>query len=882
MPILATKLYVPPRRSRVVLRPRLDERLNEGLRRRLTLVSAPAGFGKTTLIAEWVAGCALPVAWLSLDEGDSDPGRFLTYLVAALRNVAPGVGETVLATFESPQPPPIESVLTPLINDLAAAPTDFVLVLDDYHSVEAKPVDDAVAFLVENLPPQMHVVIATREDPALPLARLRARAELNEVRASDLRFTPAEGAAFLNQVMDLGLSTAEVDALETTTEGWIAGLQLAAISLQGHEDAAAFIRSFSGSHRFVLDYLVAEVLGRQSPGVAGFLLRTSTLDRLCGPLCDAVTRDPSMPGQQTLEELERANLFIVPLDGERRWYRYHHLFRDLLRQRLGQSEPIAVVDELHGRASRWYEDNDLEVEAFRHAAAGHDIERAERLIKGKGLPLYARGALAPIVAWLSSVPAEVLDAWPSLRIVYANVLLGGGQTVGIAEMLDAAEAALETGADDETTRDLLGQIAGTRAMLALSQHRADVMIAESKRALELLRPDNAPARGSVAWTLGYAYEVLGERAEAREAYGEALSISRATGNRFGLMASSLGMGGIRELDNELRLAAETYEDTIRLAADLPYPAISEAHLGLGRIFYEWNDLDAAWERGQTGLGLARQLQNTDRPAACQVLLAHVKLAQGDLDETARILAEAERSVREHDFVREAPRVAGARAMVCLRRGDVDEAAQLAEEFDLPLVRARTHLARGEAEAALSALEPYRRQAESRAWPDDRLRALVLQALAHRAAGDTAEALSRLGEAMEMGEREGFVRLFVDEGGLMARLLREAAAEGLHRGYCLRLLDVLSTDATGAGLGAPASHGGRPTGVSGLAEPLSRRELELLGLIAEGLSNQDIAARLFLSPHTVKVHVRNIYSKLDVSSRTQAVARARLLGFLSTG
>jgi LuxR family maltose regulon positive regulatory protein len=877
-PLLATKLNVPPRRRAVVARPRLDERLNEGLRRRLTLVSAPAGFGKTTLIAEWVGECGLPVAWLSLDEADGDPGRFLSYLVAAIRTVVPGAGEAVLGLLGAPQPPPVELALTPLVNDLATAAIDFVLVLDDYHIVDSKPVDDAVGFLVEHLPPGMRVVISTREDPALPLARLRAGARLAEVRASDLRFTPEESAAFLNEAMGLALSAADVDALETTTEGWIAGLQLAAVSLRGQEDAAAFIRSFSGGHRFVLDYLVEEVLGRQPPETADFLLRTSILDRLCGPLCDAVTLDAASPGQRTLERLERANLFIVPLDDERRWYRYHHLFGDLLRQRLGQSLSGAAVDDLHGRASRWYEENGFDVEAFRHAAAGHDVERAERLIKGGGLPLYLRGALAPIVAWLSSLPEEVLDARPSLRALYAMVLLGGGRTAGIAEMLDAAEAAVDRQAGDEATRDLLGQVAATRAMLALSQHRADVMIAEGKRALELLRPDNVASRAAVVGTLGYAYEVLGERAEARKAYAEALSTSRATGSRFGELAASLGVAGMQELDNELSLAEQTYRETIRAAADLPFPVISEAHLGLARIFYEWNDLDAAWEQGQKALELARRLQSTDRPVACQVSLARVKLARGEVEAAAGLLAEAERAVHEHDFVREAPRVASARASVCLRKGDVEGAARIAADFDLPLARARVCLAEGDGDGALAALEPFRRQAESRGWQDDRLRALAMRALARFVAGRRGEALSSLGEAMAIAEPEGFVRLFVDEGPLMAGLLREAVAGRTRADYSRRLLDVMSAEAgaTAPGVAAPSAG---PAGSSALVEPPSKRELEVLALIAEGLSNQEIAERLFLSPQTVKVHVRNIYSKLDVSSRTQAVARASALGLL---
>ena len=871
MPLLATKLNVPPHRGKVVRRPRLDERLSEGLARKLTLVSAPAGFGKTTLIAGWAEGCSLPVAWLSLDEADGDLNRFLTYVIAALRNVVPGAGETVVGLLGSSPTPPSELALTQLLNEMAAVATDFVLVLDDYHSVEAESVDEAVTFLVEHLPPRMHLVIATREDPALPLGRLRAGVELTEVRAADLRFTPAESAAFLNQVMALGLSATDVDALEATTEGWIAGLQLAAISLQGQEDAAELIRAFTGGHRFVLDYLVEEVLNRQAPAVAGFLLRTSILDRLSGPLCDAVTLDPGMPGQETLEHLERANLFIVPLDEERRWYRYHHLFGDLLRQRLGQAESASAIDEWHGRASRWYEENGFDVEAFRHAAAGHDTDRAEVLIKGKGLPLYMRGAIQPIIAWLSSLPDEVLEARPSLRYLYAVVLLASGRTAGIAEMLDAAETGLADRPDDAEIRDLRGQIAATRAMLALSQHRADAMIAESQRALTLLRPENVAARATVIGTLAYAYEVLGDRAGARIAYAEALAASRAAGNRFSEMAASMGTATMQELDNDLRLAAETYEDAIRLAADLPYPVISEAHLGLGRILYEWDDLAAAWERGQKSLVLARQLQNTDRPMACGVLLARIKLARGDPEEATRLLDEAERSVREPEHARELPNVAAARALVLLARGDVDGAARVLSEFDLPLIQARVCLARNDVAGALAALEPLRRLAESRGWRDDRLRGKVLEALARYADGHgRAEALSLLGEAMDEAEPEGFVRLFVDEGSLMAGLLREALVAGVHREYARRLLSAM------AGQGGSAAV---PAATLGLVEPLSKRELEVLGLIAEGLSNKEIAERLFVSPQTAKVHVRNIYSKLDVSSRTQAVALARGLGLL---
>src|SRR5437016_5510313 len=361
-PILATKLYIPPPGPHVVQRPHLIARLNEGLHRKLTLISAPAGFGKTTLVSEWLAGGARPAAWLSLDEGDNDPARFLAYLVAALQTIVPDIGEGVSGVLQSPQPPPTASILTALLNEITTIPDNFVLVLDDYHVLDAKPIDQALTFLLEHLPPHMHLVIATREDPPLPLARLRAGGHLTEVRAVDLRFTPSEAAAFLNQVMGLNLEAQDIAALERRTEGWIAGLQLAAISLQGQQDATSFIRSFTGSHHFVLDYLLEEVLGQQSESLQTFLLRTSILDRLCGPLCDAVLMDPSVSGRETLEYLERANLFLVPLDNERSWYRYHQLFAELLRQRLNQITTSSTGDErdgvaeLHSRASQWFED----------------------------------------------------------------------------------------------------------------------------------------------------------------------------------------------------------------------------------------------------------------------------------------------------------------------------------------------------------------------------------------------------------------------------------------------------------------------------------------------------------------------------------------------
>ncbi len=601
-PILATKLYIPGLRPNVVSRPRLLERLNEGLHRKLTLISAPAGFGKTTLVSEWVEGIERPAAWLSLDEGENDPARFLTYLVAALQTIAATIGEGVSGVLQSPQPPPPEAMLTALLNDLITIPDQFILVLDDYHVLEAKAVDQALTFLLDHLPPQMHLVIATREDPALPLARLRVGGQLTEVRAVDLRFTPSEAAAFLNQVMGLDLSAEDIARLSTRTEGWIAGLQLAAISMQGQQDTASFIKSFTGSHHFVLDYLVEEVLGQQSERVQTFLLRTSLLDRFCGPLCDAVLMDPSVSGREILEYLERANLFLVPLDNERRWYRYHHLFADLLRQRLHQSiasstgDAESQVNELYIRASLWYEDHGLEIEAFHHAVAAHDVERAARLVEGKGMPLQFRGAVVPVLHWLESLPRTVLDARPSLWVMYASALSMTGQLTGVEQKLQAAEAALQGAEPDDKTRNLVGHIAAIRALVAAAENQVETIIAQSRRALEYLHPDNLAVRTATIWKLGIAYQLQGDRAAASRAYSEAIAISQASGNIIINLSATVGLGNVQETENQLYPAAETYRRVLQLAGDQPLPAACEAYLGLTRICYEWNDLDAAGQR----------------------------------------------------------------------------------------------------------------------------------------------------------------------------------------------------------------------------------------------------------------------------------------------
>jgi len=874
-------------RPGAVERPRLTAQLDAGLQTRLTLVSAPAGFGKTTLVGRWAAACGRPVAWLSLDERDDDPSTFLTYLVAALRTVSPETGAGLAAVLQSPQPPPLEAVLTALLNEIAAVPDDVVLVLDDYHVLDSTPVDEALAFLLEHLPPQLHLVVATREDPRLPLARLRARGHLTEVRAADLRFTPAEAAEFLERVMGLDLSPEDVNALEARTEGWIAGLQLAAVALQAAPNAAESVRAFTGSHRFVLDYLLEEVLERQPAELRSFLLRTAVLERLCGPLCDAVLQSPAGSGEETLRAAERANLFVVPLDERRRWYRYHHLFGDLLRHRLGRSATAGEIAGLHVRAAEWYERDGQLPEAFRHAALAGDVARAERLLDGGAMELHLRSVLLPVLDWLAALPRTVLDARPSLWVRWATLALLASRSAGVEERLQAAESALRGAELDDVTRDLVGRIACARATLALTRYDVAEMAQQARRAGEYLLPEDLPFRFTAAWVGTMAHLFAGDRTAAARACRDCVELSERSGQAFAQILTAETLGNLEELDNRLPQAAGSYRRALEIAGEQPLPSAEEVHLGLARIAYEWDDLDAAERHGRQSRRLAGFYDGAiDRSLASEVFLARVALARGDADGAAAALAAAQRTAQENGFVLRLPEIAAAQVVTLIRQGRPDEAGRLAGSFELPLSRARVLIATGEPAAALDVLEPWRREMEARCWADERLRAVVLQAVAGHAFGDGEAAARALDEALALAEPGGFVRLFIDEGAPLARLLAEAAARGVRPDYVRRLLAAFRAEARRAGpapTGRSASPAGPGASAAGHApspaEPLSPRELDVLRLVAQGLSNQEIGARLFLALDTVKGHNRRIFEKLGVRRRTEAVARARELGLL---
>lgn len=821
----------------------------------------------------------MPVAWLSLDEGDNDPARFITYLVSALQTIKTKIGDDLLIALQSPQPLQIETILTSLLNKISTIQKQFLLVLDDYHSIDSLPVDQVLAFIIEHQPPQMHLLITTREDPDLPLARLRARGQCTELRAADLRFSSAEAAEFLNRQMGLNLSEGEVDALETRTEGWIAGLQLAALSMQRYKDTTGFIQSFTGSHRFVMDYLLEEVLHQQIESIQTFLLRTSVLDRMCGSLCDAILLDPSIPGQKTLEYLEHANLFIVPMDNERRWYRYHHLLSDLLRKRVGQSLTQEKIAELQIRASEWYEKNDLMLEAFHHAAAANDIDRAARLMESKNMPIHVRGAATMILSWLESLPKNLLDARPELWWGQAAMLLVIGQVTGVEEKLRATEAALVSkglpgAVPDDVTRDLIGRIAAARANVAQAHVQIETILGQANRALEYLHPDNLADRSMAIRSLGFAYYLKGDTAEAGRLYSEAFSLAQAAGDEIDATLALIRIGQIQEEKNQLRLAAETYQRVVQLVDDYSPHNSSVVYLGLARIYYEWNDLNAAEQYGEKSFQLAQQYdQVIDRLILSEMFMARLKLARGDAPSAATILLHAEQTARQQNYTFRKPYIAYDQAFVLLRKGNKDTALKLTLQNNLPAMQARVLIALGNPTEALSVLKPLRLEVETMGWPDNQFGVMALESMAFYANDEKEKALDLISELLARAEPEGYVRLFVDEGTLMAQLLREAASHGIMPGYIAKLLSAFE--------GEKLEKEGKPTLslIQPLVDPLSERELEILKFISQGLSNRAIGERLFLALDTIKGHNRRIFEKLQVQNRTEAVARARELSLL---
>ena len=891
----------------LVARPRLSESLSRGAESALTLVSAPAGFGKTTLLAEWLAAAPADgrsVAWLSLDQRDNDPALFWTYFVAALTTAALGVGAGALSLLQPPEPPS-EAGLVTLLNDLDAISNDVVLVLDDYHVVDARDVQDGMAFLLEHLPPQIHLVIGSRADPALPLARLRGRGKLVEIRAAELRFTPGEAAAYLNETMGLQLTAGDVAALEGRTEGWIAALQLAALSMQGREDVTAFIAGFAGDDRYIVDFLAEEVLQRQPGHVQQFLLQTSILGRLSGPLCDAVTGQDG--GKAMLEALERGNLFLVPLDDRRRWYRYHQLFADVLHARLRDEQPDDVPD-LHRRASAWYEQNDEPFEAIRHALTAQDFGRAADLVE-LAIPAMRKSRQeATVLGWLELLPDEVVRVRPVLSVGFAGALLAGGEFEGVEARLRDAERWLDgaTGTcqgpqappgemvvvDDDEFRRLPAEIELYRAALALTRGDVPGTFRHARRALELSPADEHLGRASAAALMGLASWASGDLEAGHSGYAECMAGLRRAGHIADTFGCAIALADIRRAQGRLGEAMRTYEQALQRASQ-PGGAVlrgtADMYVGMSEVCRERGDLPAATRQLLRSQELGEHAGLPQNRYRWRVAMARVRQGEGDLAGALDLLNEAER-LYAGDFFPNVRPVPALRARVRVAQGEWGEALGWAREQglsagdDLSYLRefehitlARVLLARYAAERAEASLreatrllERLLRAAEEGARTGSVLEILVLRALARQAGGDIPAALASLQRALVLAEPEGYVRIFIDEGPPMASLLRAAAKQGITPHYARRLLAAVGKAEDSAPVG------------QGLIEPLSERELDVLRLLGTDLDGPDIARELMVSLNTVRTHTKNIYTKLAVTNRRAAVRRGKELDLPRTG
>jgi LuxR family maltose regulon positive regulatory protein len=933
-PLIATKFAIPSPHTNLLERPRLRAHLAAGA---LTVVVAPAGFGKTTLLGEWLGHQSLDprgrrladssldsslqppaprVAWLALDSGDDSPNTFWMYVASAIERACPGAGAAALEMLGRQPAPQLDTILKLLVNAIVAQSDALILVLDDYHLVTTPAIHESLAWLLDRMPTQLRLVIASRTPPALPLARLRASGRLTELGADDLRFTIAEAAALLNQVLGLGLAAADIASLTVRTEGWIVGLRLSALALERHANPAEFIAGFGGTHRYILEYLADEVLGRQTAVVQQFLLTTSVLDRMCPELCDALldleardwglgagatSPEPlassiSSPSQPLLEEIERANLFVTPLGGEGRWYRYHPLFADFLRERLRRHYP-ARVPELHRRAAAWYEQQQLVVPAIAHALAAGDYDRVARLVEERILSMLMRRESALLRGWLEQLPEAQLRARPRLGLAYAAVLLVEGQPDAIEPYLQAAvqeavRAQPQAAAPNEI-QNMLGEVAALRAYAAALEGNVTRAIALAHQALEFLPANNALVRGFAAASLGFATLAGGEIARASQTLADAAAISQSTGNAYLTLVALCSLAYLHSVQGQLHKAAETYRRALRQAEEWGgqlLPVAGWAGVGLAGLLYEWDDLPGAAAALAEGIARCREWGSMAPLLIGYATLARLQQAQEDSLRALATIAEARALAQSSRSQRLGGLVGALQATLWARAGDTAAAAEWAKTCDLRddwvgfehgfehlalarvlILQGRERSDRAPLHEAVWLLDQLLRVVETGGWTGRLVQALALQALAHQALGDADAACALLGRSLALAEPEGYVRTFIDEGAPMAELLDLVVARRPEQAaYASRLRSHVE--------GPHTSQASQPEGQP-LPEPLTARELEVLRLAAAGGSAAEIACGMFLAAGTVKWYLKAIYLKLDVHTRTAAIARARTLGLL---
>ena len=907
--LLASKSYYPPHRPDFVQRSHIFASLDTGLSGKLTLVSAPAGFGKTTVVSEWIQDRGHPAAWLSLDKNDNDPSRFLIYLIAALQRLDPQIGVDVRAVLEESPAPHFEILLTRLVSEMERLPEKSIIVLDDYHLIDSQAVHDAINFLIEYLPATVHLVMTGRADPPLPISRLRVQGAVNEVRTSQLRFTKKELATFLNDRMGFELSSDGIAALEARTEGWIASLKLAALSMQGRHDWDEFIAKFSGSNRYVIDYLVDEVMARQPEAVQTFLLRTSILERFCAPLCEYVVGERGKDSD-IIDYLDRSNLFLIPLDDHKKWYRYHHLFADFLNQKLRQSEPDRI-SELHRRASQWFENEGLVDEAIQHSLLARDMESATRLVDGIAVDLLVRAQSNKLLNFVEQLPSDLWQGYPMLCILHAWALVFMGQL----QRVEPALALLEPDPKGVPGVPNRGYVMTVLAYLATQQGDLLKSINLSEQALEEMStasPDRTLLifQGAAVIWLGVNHRHLGHLSKARQLFMEAAVINQQAGNYYAALASSEQLGGLEIIHAQLYQALDLYRSGLELAQhwkdmeDKPRGFLMPTaglQLGLGTVLYQLNDLAGAVTQIQHSAELLELGEHWGRMHS-YTMLAYLKQAQGDFEASAELYRKA-RGIEDTITVRRtytSERPSLTQLAILLGRAR-PEMADLLADAGRRLERSGVHadddvdfctpagyprelmysefacwlIALGRAAEALPLLTRLLESATRMDRHGDEIRYLVMIALAQRALGNMPAALDCLGQALTLAEPQGYVRLFVDEGKPMAELLRLAVSQNISPVYAGKLLAAFSKDA----LPAIPIDSELIANSQMLVEPLSEREIEVLRLMAEGYKYKEIADRLFVSINTVRHHTRHVYDKLNANNRTQAIGRAKELNLL---
>lgn len=905
-PILTTKLFIPPLRPSFVSRPRLFKPLNEGLKRRLTLLSAPAGYGKTSLLCEWIHHHRIPTAWFSIDQDDNDPSRFLTYFVSALQGVGDRIGQVSLDIMQSPQPPPVESILINIINDIVPIPEEFVLVLDDYHLVDLKGIQDMVWFLLERMPPQMHMVIAARSDPPLPLARLRSQNQMTEIRASDLSFTKDEASIFFKEKLKYDLSSSDIELLESRTEGWIAGLQMAALSMQSRDDKSKFIQDFRGDNRYIVDYLGEEVLSHQPQHIQEFLLQTSLLDPLSGALCDAVTQGKG--GQKILDTLERADIFIFPLDNERKWFRIHRLFADLLQQRL-YHEQGDMVQEFHYRAYDWYLHNGHKEEALTHILAAQDYNRAAELLENIAETVWDRGQQARLLRWFSALPDEQISSRVQLCLLYARALNISGYQEAAEKWLQSGETLLESGPDGfsvtalkDSTRllklgkaELQGRIAVIRAFIAAYRGEMLCVMQHTRQAMMSLHEKDVMWRSVAATTLGFVHGWSGDGdlMSARYAFSEAEKISQEAGNEYFYLFASSCLAGIDGLQGRLSKAEEKYRNLLEFADEIGMTQTSltgSIYTSLGAILYEKNDFDEGMRCIEKGVRLAETAHDIVILAANRLQLARALFLNGDSDGALKLVSAIEKVHSEYGIPPWIFHVATAmKAEIWLAAGNLKTVFRWVKERELSMddelsnrrepehtALARFLMLKGQNKEANQLLSRLIESARSGTRIFSLIRLRLLRALVFSSQGSEDLALHEMYRALYLAEPGGFIRTFLAEGSPAADLLERVyqqkrtkiteSESDFSQSYVQKILAAFKAHTS---ISSPYD----------LIDPLSPRELDVLRLIAAGMSNQEIAEKLFISVNTVRTHTKSINLKLDVHNRTQAVASAKKLGVL---